>query len=377
MDDMYIYSGTKRLRCGFTTGTCAAAASKAAAVMLLAGSRVSRVSITLPGGGTFTADIEDIQFGNDHVSCCVVKDSGDDPDITNGIRIYSRVSKASDGICITGGRGVGRVTMPGLDQPVGEYAINSVPRRMIARSLEETAGLYDYNGGFHVVISVPRGEELAAKTFNPVMGIRGGISIIGTTGIVEPMSSKALVDTVRVQAKMRRELGDDILLLTIGNYSESFISAKMDKLIPRCVMCSNYIGEAIDIGLSLSFKKILIIGHIGKLVKLGAGIMNTHSSYADGRMEALITCAALSGVKGEILAAVDECVTVDAAVDILYENDCMEKTLDMLIRRIEKYLTRRVKGSAEIAAVVFSFKNDLLLKTDKADDMLSELMGGA
>ena len=377
MEDMYIYSGTKRLRCGFTTGSCAAAAAKASAVMLLTGKTVSHADIMTPSDIPLTIEVCEQKIGSDSVSCCVIKDSGDDPDITNGIGIYAEVRKIPSGIIIKGGRGVGIVTKPGLDQPVGQYAINSVPRKMITHALLEVSGLYGYDGGFEVTVSVPKGEEMAKKTFNPIMGIEDGISIIGTTGIVEPMSEKALVETIRTQANMRRELGDKTLLLTIGNYSDSFISANMAELTDKCVMCSNFIGEAIDIGVSLSFKKILIIGHIGKLVKLGSGIMNTHSSYADGRMETLITCAALSGVKSDILAKIDGCVTADAALDRLYENGCAEKTLALLVNRIEKYLSRRVKGEAEIAAIVFSFKNQLLLKTTKADDILNELLGGA
>ncbi len=376
MEDMYIYSGTKRLRCGFTTGSCAAAAAKASAVMLLTGKPVTHADIITPSDIPLTIEVSNQQINTDSACCCVIKDSGDDPDITNGIRIYAEVRKLPSGITIKGGRGVGIVTKPGLDQPVGEYAINSVPRHMIKNALEEVSGLYGYNGGFEVTVYVPEGEELAKKTFNPIMGIEGGISIIGTTGIVEPMSEKALVDTIRTQANMRRELGDKTLLLTIGNYSDSFISANMETLTDKCVMCSNFIGEAIDIGISLKFKKILIIGHIGKLVKLGSGIMNTHSSYADGRMETLITCAALSGVKSDILERIDDCVTADAAIDILYENGCAERPLTLLVKRVEKYLTQRVKGEAEIGAVIFSFKNDLLLKTSKADEILNGLLGG-
>ena len=376
MEDMYIYSGTKRLRCGFTTGSCAAAAAKASAVMLLTGKPVAHADIMTPSDIPLTIEVTKQQISTDTASCCVIKDSGDDPDITNGIRIYAEVRKLPSGITIRGGRGVGVVTKPGLDQPVGEYAINSVPRQMIKLALEEVSGLYGYNGGFEVTVSVPEGEALAKKTFNPIMGIEGGISIIGTTGIVEPMSEKALVETIRTQANMRRELGDKTLLLTIGNYSDSFISANMESLTDKCVMCSNFIGDAIDIGVSLNFKNILILGHIGKLVKLGSGIMNTHSSYADGRMETLITCAALSGVKSDILEQIDSCVTADAAIDILYENGCAQKTLAILVKRVEKYLTQRVKGEAEIGAMIFSFKNDLLLKTSKADEILNELLGG-
>ena len=283
-----IYRGTKKLRCGYTTGSCAAGAAKAAAKMLLTGEQITQISLMTPAGIPLTLDILEPQRTADAVSCAVRKDSGDDPDITNGILIYAAVSKCESGITITGGEGVGTVTKPGLDQPVGAAAINSTPRRMIADALSEAAAEYSYPGGFHVTISAPEGALLAQKTFNPRMGIQGGISIIGTSGIVEPMSNAALIETIRTEANMRRAAGQENLLLTVGNYSDTFLQSFRPEFAGRAVMCSNFIGDALDIGVTLGFRRILLIGHIGKLVKLGSGIMNTHSSYADGRMETLI-----------------------------------------------------------------------------------------
>ena len=186
------------MRKGFTTGSCAAAASKAAAWMLLSGTDKNKIEITTPAGIVYSPDIEDITKGESYVKCAVRKDSGDDPDITNGKLVYAKVSLAEktdsgERVIITGGEGVGTVTRPGLDQPVGNAAINSVPRMMIGDEVMQVMELFDHDGALNVEISVPGGEEIALKTFNPRLGIEGGISIIGTTGIVEPMSTKALL----------------------------------------------------------------------------------------------------------------------------------------------------------------------------------------
>ena len=247
---------------------------------------------------------------------------------------------------------------------------------MIAQAVAEIAEMHEYRGGFRIVISVPEGEEIAKKTFNPRIGIVGGISIIGTTGIVEPMSSSAIIETIRTEANIRKAEGRKTLLLTVGNYSEKFISENLPQLSEQCVMCSNFIGDAIDIGITLGFENILIYGHIGKMVKLGSGIMNTHSVYADGRMETLIACGVLAGVDNAVLRKMADCATTDAALDILYENGCAEEVLDVLIQRIHGYLQARAKGEAKVGAVVFSYKNDLLLKTEFADEILRTFLEG-
>lgn len=370
VEQQFVYHGTKKLRCGYTTGSCAAAAAGAAARMLLTQKTVRRTQLMTPKGVLLDLEVCDAEVYPDRARCAVVKDSGDDPDVTNGIKVYAEVSLAESGTEIDGGEGIGRVTKAGLDQPAGAAAINSVPRKMIAQAVKEAAELCEYGGGFRVVISIPGGEELAKKTFNPRMGIVGGISVIGTTGIVEPMSSRALIETIRTEANMRRAAGNSTLILTIGNYSEQYINERAPYMADRCVTCSNYIGDAIDIGITLGFERILIVGHIGKLVKLGSGIMNTHSSEADGRMETLIACAALSGADRETLTEVNGCVTTDAALDVIEKAGYLEGTLRELSRRVQKYLGARTKGEAEIAAVIFSYKNELLIKTEGADEII-------
>lgn len=369
----YIYRDGERLRCGYTTGSCAAAAAKAAAQMLLSGELVSEVVLRTPSGAVLTLEILDVKRTGECASCAVRKDGGDDPDVTNGLLIYSSVRKIPSGTHILGGNGVGRVTKPGLDQPVGEAAINSVPRKMIAAAVGEIARKYGYEGGFEVTISVPDGEKIAQKTYNPRMGIEGGISILGTTGIVEPMSNSAVIGTIRAEENMRRAEGKKSLLMTIGNYSKSFLAQIMPPMLDRSVMCSNFIGDGIDIAMELGFERLLIIGHIGKLIKLGAGIMNTHSSMADGRMDVLVTCGVIAGVSTDILKKLPECATVDAALELLDKAHMREKTAAVLMERIEYYLKAKVKGGMEIGAVTFSYKYGIIGKTSSADDLIARL----
>ena len=369
----YVYRGAEKLRCGYTTGSCAAAAAKAAAEMIFTGHEVTGVKLMTPKGIMLDLDVADAELSEGSASCAIVKDSGDDPDITNGIRVYSRVRLIPEGTVILGGEGVGVVTKAGLDRPVGDAAINTVPRRMIGGAVAEIAEKYGYSGGFEVTVSIPQGVELAKKTFNPRMGIEGGISVIGTSGIVEPMSNTAVIETIRAEANMRRAAGQRNMLLTIGNYSEDFVQRELPFSLERSVTCSNFIGDAIDIGMELGFESILIVGHIGKLVKLGAGIMNTHSSWADGRMDVLVTCGVLAGADTDTLKRLPECATADAAMDILDEGGYLEKTAEILSQRMDSYLRARVKDSIPIAALAFSYKRELRVRTALAEELIKAI----
>lgn len=366
LDEYLIHDG-KRLRLGYTTGTCAAIAAGAAAEQLLCGTAPALYKITTPSGREVTAEVISTDGG-----CAVKKDGGDDIDATDGALICARVEKTAEGCSVTGGEGIGKVTKAGLDQPVGEWAINSTPRRMICEQLRKAAEKNHYTGGLSAEIFVPQGEKIAEKTYNPRMGIVGGISILGTSGIVEPMSTAALVETIRIEARSLRAEGRTALPLTLGNFGERFVRDKLPFSSEDCVTCSNYIGDALDIAAELQFSKVLIIGHLGKLVKLGAGIMNTHSSNADGRMEVLITCGVLAGIPSEALAPLAECATVDAALDLIPE-EARGKVLDTLIHRAESYLKARVRGNFEVGAVMFSDKHRIILKTENADSIIEKI----
>ena len=254
--ELYIQHGRDRQRCGYTTGSCATAAAKAAAMMLFKGKQIEEVQIATPKGIDLTLIPVGIEMAENSVKCGIVKNSGDDPDITNGITVFAKVTKIEKGILIKGGTGVGKVTKKGLDQPVGSDAINSVPRKMIAEHLREVMEEEEYTGGLLVEISIPQGEEIAKKTFNPRLGIEGGISVIGTTGIVEPMSTAALVDTIRLEENILREQGRKNILIALGNYGKTFLKEEMPEIAGQYVTCSNYIGDAIDIALEMEFEGV-------------------------------------------------------------------------------------------------------------------------
>ena len=287
----YITRGGRTLRCGYTTGACATGAAMAAARMLLTGETVETVELDTPRGIRLTLEILNPEMGDGFARCAVQKDSGDDPDITNGILVCARAEKIDAGLQIEGGEGVGVVTRPGLDQPVGAAAINSTPRRMIAEAVEAVSAACGYAGGLKITISIPDGAALANKTFNPRIGIVGGLSVIGTTGIVEPMSNAALVDTIRLELSVLSAGGAKVVLLCPGNYGEVFARETLGLNMSRQVSVSNFIGDGIEAAVDYGFERILLVGHIGKLVKLGIGLHNTHSAYGDGRMETLIACA--------------------------------------------------------------------------------------
>ena len=375
--EVYMHKDGKQLRLGFTTGSCAAAAAKAAAWMLLTGKRKENIHLSTPKGLELDLDILEIAMEEDRVSCAVRKDSGDDPDVTNGALIYAEVTaKVEPGIAIDGGFGVGRVTKKGLDQSVGNAAINSVPRQMIRENLEEILALTDTKRGLNVVISVPEGEVLAKKTFNPRLGIEGGISILGTTGIVEPMSEKALIDTIRVELKQRRANGSEYVLLTPGNYGCDFIRAGLALNAEQAVQTSNFIGQSLDICRELGFKGALLVGHIGKLVKIGGGMMNTHSQYGDCRMEILAAHAGIAGLSPVKIGELLDCVACDDALRILKDAGCMEETLAGLLSRILFHLRHRAGEGMEIGTILFSKEYGLLAKSDNAMELIEKITKG-
>ena len=373
MLEKYVSKGSKKLRCGFTTGTCAAAASAGAARMLLSGKVIENITVITPSGNSVTVGLTDIKKENDYVSCAVQKDSGDDPDVTDKILVYSTVSYEKSGITVDGGEGVGRVTKKGLKQQIGEAAINPVPRKMIEEQLKTAASDYSYDGGLKAVISVPMGIQIAKKTFNPRLGIEGGISILGTTGIVEPMSEQALIDTISVELDVRKAQNEEFIIVTPGNYGQDFLRDNLGIAVDKCVKCSNFIGDTIDMCIEKGFKSMLLVGHIVKLSKLGCTIYNTHSRYADGRMEAFALCAALCGAEREVLENILGCITTDAALEILKKEGIFDETIKMLEKRIDRSLKLRAKGSIEIGMITFSEEYGILCKTENADNMLEKL----
>lgn len=367
----YIRSGQKRLRCGYTTGTCAALAASGAAWLLLTGEVPSALSLMTPKGWEVTVRPDECRMTENGAFCAVAKDAGDDADITAGMHICATVAKQSEsGIFIDGGAGVGRVTKPGLDQSVGNAAINHVPRQMITQQVKAVCEEVGYDGGLSVVISIPGGEEAAKKTFNPMLGIEGGLSILGTSGIVEPMSEQALVDTIGVELH-QAAIQSKRLILAPGNYGVDFLHDQgLDELDIPVVKCSNFIGAALDMAAVEGFHQVLLAGHIGKLSKLAGGIMNTHSRYADCRTELFTAHAAICGASREVCTALMGAATTDACIELLDHHGLRDQVLSSLIHQISLHLDRRVKGAYQIGAVLFSNVYGILGQTEEAKEIL-------
>jgi len=356
---------------GFTTGSCAAAAAKAAAYMLLTGKEKTEITIETPKGIPYTTEIMDICRKEKEVSCSVEKNGGDDPDVTTGAFIYARVSFDLDNrnaqrIRIEGGIGVGRVTKPGLDQPIGNAAINHVPREMIKKEVLEVCSLMDFKGSLSVEIFVPEGERLAENTFNPRLGIVGGISILGTSGIVEPMSSQALLDTIRVELKQRKAEGYDYVAVSPGNYGLDFMKKTYGYDLDRSVKCSNFIGDTIDMAVELGFQRMLLTGHIGKLIKVAGGIMNTHSKEADCRMELLAAFSIKEHVEPDKVRQIFTCVTTEEAVRILLEEGKLQAVMEYAMERISYYLDKRSKGQLQVDCIMYANEFGELVKSKGA-----------
>ena len=392
--EQFVYKNHKKLRYGYTTGSCAAAAAKAAAAMLLSGKEISYVELHTPKGIDLQLEVLDISREDNAVRCAIQKDGGDDPDVTNGILIYAKVSRepwscdamqepVNDAaptpedkaqILIDGGIGVGRITKPGLEQPVGAAAINKVPRQMIRENLEAVCEQHGYHGTLSVEISIPAGVELAVKTFNPRLGIVGGISVLGTSGIVEPMSEQALIDTIRVEMRQKLANGMEYLLVVPGNYGIDFLDQYGHGIqLEDAVKCSNFVGEALDAAVEFGAKGVLLVGHIGKFVKLAGGIMNTHSHNADARMELLTVHAALLGAPVELLQKMMECVTTDDALKYLKEADLLEPVMERIMEKMEFYVNQRAQHQLELGVITFSNVFGILGQTEKVPDLVSKI----
>lgn len=372
--EYYVNAGGKRLRRGYTTGTCAALATAGAARLLLEGEPPHLLNLMTPMGIPVEVEPRVCRMEGDAALCLVEKDGGDDIDATAGLLIGARVEKMSGlEIAIEGGTGVGRVTKPGLDQPVGEAAINHVPREMIIREAERARAAAGYEGGLKVTVLVPEGAQAAKRTFNPQLGIEGGISILGTSGIVEPMSLSALVDTIALELRQAAALGHRRVILTPGNYGVEFLKENgLGRGTARVVKCSNFIGEALDFGAEQGFTEILLVGHVGKLVKLAGGIMNTHSRWADCRTELFCAHAALAGASRELCRLLMEAASSDACIALLEEAGLREAVMESLLEAIQTHLDRRAAGAFQTGAVLFSNQYGFLGETTGAEEILAK-----
>lgn len=366
----YVYIDGKKYKRGYTTGSCATAAAKAASYMLLTKFPIEVINIDTPKGIPLNLKVENINIQDDYVECSIRKDGGDDIDATHNMHIYARAEFIdSKEIIITGGNGVGRVTKKGLGIEIGESAINKTPRNMINNEVRKVIG---EDKGVKITIFAPEGELIAKKTFNPRLGIVGGISIIGTTGIVEPMSDEGWKKSLSIELEMKKAQGMDKIILVPGNHGEMFIKETLGIDIKYIVRTSNFIGYMLREAQRIGFKKILMAGHLGKYVKIAGGIFNTHSKVADARNEILLANLALMNAPFELIKKVNECLTTEEFIEIInskeYEgykeiynilsNKCRE--------RIDIYLNDE---EIDVEVMIFSMEKELLGQSEKASDL--------
>ncbi len=388
-----------RLRSGFTTGTCAAAAAKAAAVMLLTGGELEHMKLITPKGTEAHLPLFHVVKSREMVSCAVKKDAGDDPDVTNQALIFASVEYVKDQkndeikrmycwyeeeagkspLFLTSGEGIGVVTKPGLSCPVGMPAINPVPRTMIFQGVDEARYEAGYEGSLKICIWIPEGVKLAERTFNPKLGIKGGLSVLGTTGIVKPMSEEALTATIDLELHMKAVAGVRQVILTPGNYGEAFIKESLGLSMKHGVTCSNFIGNAMEMAGKEGFDRILFVGHIGKLIKVAGGVYNTHSKYGDRRMEILwdITSSFLKNSgqgHGELKNNILTANTMDEGVRILKEYGLLEPVMGEAVNRIGKFTSRWAKG-IPVEVVTFSTVYGILGKSLEAEAFIRLFTG--
>ena len=373
----YVRSGQKLLRCGYTTGTCAALGAAGAARLLLTGHAPETVALRTPKGIVVEVAPLFCRRTDTGAECAIEKDGGDDVDVTTGLPVIVTVEllPGCTDIRIDGGRGVGRVTKPGLDQPVGAAAINHVPRQMIAEALCREAEAACYTGGFAVTISIQNGEEVARRTFNPHIGVEGGLSVLGTSGIVEPMSQQAILDTIQLEMNQAvlRAGTPKRLILAPGNYGLDYLHDTYPAFaaIP-VVKTSNFIGDTLDMAASAGFEQVLLVGHVGKLVKVAGGIMNTHSHTADCRTELFCAHAALCGASRELCAALYAAATTDACLELLDAAGLRAPVLESLLDAIQLHLDRRAGEAFRVGAVLFSNQHGPLGATQTAKELLEQ-----
>jgi cobalt-precorrin-5B (C1)-methyltransferase len=392
MFEMYIETGGKRLRCGYTTGSCSSGAAKAATMLLFnKAETLSEIEISSPKGINILMPIEAIVKFKDSVECTILKDGGDDPDSTNGIEIKAMVRRITDEtavavekhidvlkeiemdiikkldenvnelkksteefnqledfnrIILKGGIGVGTVTKDGLFISKGEPAINPVPRKIIR---EEVFKVLPKGERVEVTISVPQGAEIAKKTFNPRLGIEGGISILGTTGIVHPMSEESLKASIKLEIT-QKALNNERLILAFGSIGDNY-AKELGFKEEEIVICSNFIGFALETCISCKVKSIILVGHIGKMSKIAYGCFNTHSRVTGVRLEVFALELALLGYDISLVEKVLLEKTCEGAVKMLGEG--YSKLYENIGKKIVSSISEYVHGELEVDAVMY------------------------
>lgn len=349
----------KPLRHGYTTGSCATATTKAALLALITQEPQREVTIRLPIGEQVTFQLESCDFDEKQATAATIKDGGDDPDATHGALIISTVEwREEPGIVLDGGIGVGRVTKPGLPVPIGEAAINPVPRKMIREAAQEVLDQFEIERGIKIVISVPAGEEIAKKTLNGRLGILGGISILGTRGIVVPFSTAAYKASVAQAVNVAKEAGCEHIVLSTGGKSESFGIEMYPQLSEEAfVEMGDFVGFSLQQCKRKQMKKVTLVGMMGKFSKVAQGVMMVHSKSAPVDFGFLAGLAADAGAPDELIAQIREANTAAQVGDLMADTPAFfEKLCESCCRAALK----EVGGGMEIETMIITMKGSLL-----------------
>ena len=358
--DEYLYFRGKKLRYGYTTGSSATAATKAALMYLLDDGKhdIPEVTIKLPSGNSLTINVNSLEKKENSVLASVIKDGGDDPDVTHGLEIYSKVSLRNDSkINIFGGTGVGKVTKKGLPVAPGNSAINPVPLKMIRETVEE---MLPEGFGADVEISVPKGEETAKKTLNAKLGIIGGISILGTTGIVKPMSEESWKASLAIELKMALEnAGNGEAIFLFGNRGKQYLNDNFDDNTSQAIVISNFVGYMFDRACEFEAKKIYFIGELGKFVKVAGGIFHTHSRVSDAKMEILTANALLVGESTENMKKIMASNTTEEATKYIEKTEVYSLLAEKAKQKCEEYC-RRNGWDMEVETLIISAEKEVL-----------------
>ena len=358
--DEYLYFRGKKLRYGYTTGSSATAATKAALMYLLDDGKydIPEVTIKLPSGNPLTISVNSLEKRSDCTLASVIKDGGDDPDVTHGLEIFSKVSLRNDSkINIFGGTGVGKVTKKGLPVEPGNSAINPVPLKMIRETVEE---MLPEGLGADVEISVPKGEETAKKTLNAKLGIIGGISILGTTGIVKPMSEESWKSSLAIELKMALEnAGNGEAIFLFGNRGKQYLSDNFDDNTSQAIVISNFVGYMFDRACEFEAKKIYFIGELGKFVKVAGGIFHTHSRVSDAKMEILTANALLVGESTENMKKIMASNTTEEATKYIEKTEVYSLLAEKAKQKCKEYC-RRNDWELEVETLIISAEKKIL-----------------
>lgn len=351
----------KPLRHGYTTGSCATATTKAALIALITQEPQREATIRLPIGETVTFQMESCEFTEAMATASTIKDGGDDPDATHGALIISTVEWLDEpGIILDGGVGVGRVTKPGLPVPIGEAAINPVPRKMIREAAQEVLDQFEIDRGIKIVISVPAGEEIAKKTLNGRLGILGGISILGTRGIVVPFSTSAYKASVAQAVNVAKEAGCEHIVLSTGGKTESYGIEMYSELSEEAfVEMGDFVGFSLQQCKRKKMKKVTLVGMMGKFSKVAQGVMMVHSKSAPIDFGHLAQMAEQAGASEELLVQIRGANTAAQVGDLMADTPAF---FEIMCEKCCRAALKEVGGGIEVETVIITMKGSLLGK---------------